>query len=567
MLNSSTPERDSVTLSLRHAVTSLYLAAIVFCAIAPTLRWLEFSNSAEALNVATAQEIRRTGHWLVPTLQDKIRSTKPPLTAWITALCISDQTLADISSADAAVRAHGFANLSWETRWPALLAACVTLILTAELGRLIGGNAIGITSLFAAGSSLLFLRFARYTTTDVQLMLWVTATNVLLLHGLIKQRYWIGFIGAGIALGLAMMSKGPIGLLQSIVPIVIWRILTPSPGTPGEGGGEGSASDSPHPDPLPAYRARGWKWPAIVGLACFALVGLSWFVLVYLHDPMISEIWWREITRRGATDNPPDKWYTYFGFLPYVAPWIMFFVIGCVVALKRRGRLLLPILLLFVPILVMSLAKDRDIRYTLPLLPAAAILVAIGFRAFTVRITEIAHWIVLGLIAVGFPVAMLLVKPPWFEMELAIPSAVIGAAIVALGIKLQRQWKFALVVTSFALMLGLQSLFIVGYRTTRQGRAELRPLAEEIASKFPDADIYNAHPRGKRPPPELGVYLNRVLLWTDSPSTISPGDKPQILLMLQDNGQSEPTPPPGWQFVLKMQRDKDFWWAFMLPKK
>ena len=36
--------------------------------------------------------------------------------------------------------------------------------------------------------------------------------------------------------------------------------LSPSPGTPGEGGGEGlykPAAEDPHPNPLPEYRERG----------------------------------------------------------------------------------------------------------------------------------------------------------------------------------------------------------------------------------------------------------------------------------------------------------------------
>ena len=40
------------------------------------------------------------------------------------------------------------------------------------------------------------------------------------------------------------------------------RVLTPSPGTPGEGGGEGLVpvkKEDPHPNPVPEYRERDWN--------------------------------------------------------------------------------------------------------------------------------------------------------------------------------------------------------------------------------------------------------------------------------------------------------------------
>src|SRR3954466_5268101 len=83
---------------------AILLIAAVFAWIAPTLRWLEFSNGAENLNVATALEMRRGGPWLLPTLQGEPRTAKPPLTAWITAAFINPQTVRDASSPDAATR-------------------------------------------------------------------------------------------------------------------------------------------------------------------------------------------------------------------------------------------------------------------------------------------------------------------------------------------------------------------------------------------------------------------------------------------------------------------------------
>jgi len=62
----------------RSAWPGVLIAALFFVVAAPTLSWLEFSNGSENLNIATALEIRRTGNWLLPTLQGEPRYAKPP---------------------------------------------------------------------------------------------------------------------------------------------------------------------------------------------------------------------------------------------------------------------------------------------------------------------------------------------------------------------------------------------------------------------------------------------------------------------------------------------------------
>jgi 4-amino-4-deoxy-L-arabinose transferase-like glycosyltransferase len=171
----------------------LALAAIVvvtFAAIAPTLRWQEFSSGSEDLNVATAMEIRRDGCWLVPTLAGEARVAKPPLTAWITAAAIRRGTLDGMSSPDPMVRAASERNLAWQTRWPFLLSSCLMLLACAELGRLCSGGDWRVAAIAAAAgaSNLFFLRHGRLATTDVQLALWVAATNVLLAHAILRDR-------------------------------------------------------------------------------------------------------------------------------------------------------------------------------------------------------------------------------------------------------------------------------------------------------------------------------------------------------------------------------------------
>jgi hypothetical protein len=114
-------------------------------------------------------------------------------------------------------------------------------------------------------------------------------------------------------------------------------------------------------------------------------------------------------------------------------------------------------------------------------------------------------------------------------------------------------------------MLVVQAVAFKGYCTSTPGRSELKTLADLLVARYPGASFYNAHPRGKRPPTDLGVYLNRTILATSDPSQIRATENPAVIFMLQNKGEPEPTPPEGWHFVDRAKRDKDWWWAFVLP--
>jgi hypothetical protein len=98
------------------------------------------------------------------------------------------------------------------------------------------------------------------------------------------SRFWI-FIVVGIVVGGVLALSA--------------RVITPSPGTPGEGRGEGSVSNSkaarkntknPHPNPLPAYRERGLAVRALRWLAC--LIAFAWVTLAGLGGAISTWAWW-----------------------------------------------------------------------------------------------------------------------------------------------------------------------------------------------------------------------------------------------------------------------------------
>jgi 4-amino-4-deoxy-L-arabinose transferase-like glycosyltransferase len=522
--------------------------------------------------LATSMEMRRGGPWLVPTLQGEPRIAKPPLAAWITAAAIGPRTLRDIDSQIHFLRERGFLLLALEARLPALISACLLLLGVFELGRFIRDSSLGLGSTAICASSYFLLRFARYTTTDIQLALWVTWGNVFLAKAVLRGKWWSGCIGAGIALALAMMSKGPVSLVQSVVPfLVFWWIRKRIATT------RLSSSKSELTKPL--GRAL------LAGLALFLGVGLWWYAVVLVRSNDVIHRWFSEVTRIGATETPASSIFAYLGIVAYVVPWTVFFLVGCVSILRQvRTKTitydLLPLLLLVVPLLIMAFAKDRQDRYTLPMIPAAAIVAAIGVRDYLAqwrspdtihRVIATLHWATLGAIAVIFPMlgsTMLLKQSsgqPWFTMRFASIEAALGFGLLLAGILLHRTRPGALVAMTFVTMLVMQAVLFKGYCTSDPGRSDLNTMADVIAARYPDATFYNAHPKGKRPPTDLGVYLNRAIYWTADASHLQTSEHPTILFMLQNKGEPIPTPPEGWHFVERAKRDKDWWWAFVLP--
>jgi 4-amino-4-deoxy-L-arabinose transferase-like glycosyltransferase len=565
---------------VRRLVLPVAIALVFFLPIAPTLPLLEFSGGSENLNVATVLEMHRTGEWLVPTLQGEARVQKPPLTAWLTAAAVRERTVAYVSDVNPAVRAVGERFLAWDVRWTALAGGCGMLIAVYALGTLLHDWRLGAVSALVCGSSIMFLRQARLSTTDMQLALWVTVANALLAWAVLRRRYWPGFVLGGVAVGLALMSKGPVALVQTILPIgafVLWERF----GVRQARGAASGLSAAPR-------RGRPWLVPLVVGVLLMLAIGVAWFAYVLLRsDPdALVQRWVTEVTREGATDIEADPWYNYLSLVPTMFPWSVFLVAGLVISLiallkRQPSRLLMAVFLVVVPIVVMSFFKDRKERYLLPMAGPAAVVIAWGlwehfrsWRDWTRGDTIVTglHWLGLAVVAVGLPVVgmfhvdfMKTVEGgPWYAPRFAILSAVAGAALVVGGIDLHRRWRGGLVTASVLVMLLLQAVFMIGYRDSREGRSEMKPLAELIWQTVPDAQVVSGVTH-KRIPSDLAIYLNRPTPTVAEFTALPTGDVPQVLILYQRKRTDPPATPAGWTFLGKVPRDDNWWHAFVRP--
>ncbi|MGH7177304.1 MAG: ArnT family glycosyltransferase [Tepidisphaeraceae bacterium] len=544
---------------------AVLIAAVTFLSSLPMLSWLEFSNSMENLIVGTVLEIRRGGPLLVPTLEGVPRIEKPPLTAWITALGVRGSTMARLDDPDPAVRRAAYDDLAFDVRWTALVASCLSLLPVFALGKTCADTRTGLIAAGVCATTYYFLRFSIHPTTDVQLMLWVATANALLAK-IVLDGVTIGrALGAGAAVGLAFMSKGPVSFVHTLIPaaaFVAWR----------------------------AWCERRWTWrglPALLaGLVVMLVVALWWFIVAGIGDPSIIPRWLRETNPGGADRLRSGNPFVYLIIIPFSLPWTLFMLDGVVRAIRatrqagrdapRSVRMTYPVILLLLSLLVMSCFRDRKDRYLLPIIGVAAVVAAHSVTAMLDRrprsVPMSVHFATLVVMAllplVGTTTWILQTRDaePWYTPAFAALASASGLAIVALGVVLARRWRAGAVVAGVALMLYLHAVGIRGYRLAREGRSEFRAFAELVRQTYPDAHMFNTRTDGvkQRASVDLSIYLNRVTRWSPDPASLPPDPtRPQICLVLRKAGDSEPNLGGEWRWFHTIARDRNQYLAFV----
>jgi 4-amino-4-deoxy-L-arabinose transferase-like glycosyltransferase len=505
------------------------IAGLFFGVIAPTLPWLDFTRSMEETNVATALETVRDGHWIIPSLYLAPRLAKPPIVHWITALGI-------LSSPG---------NIGWGARWPSLIMACLALVAIYELGRILVDTPTGLIAACVGGTNLLFLKYARQASYDLHLTTWVLWTNVFL-AGAITTRRRAALPAAGLCLGLAIMCKGPVAILQSVIPLGIFLAVEKRPRPAGS--------------------------ILLATAICLAVV-LPWPAYVIGHifgwNPVAAiRFWYHEIARDHDPDPHRPKIYTYLVLTLLMTPWIIWFFAGIAdVAINWKQTLpglRLAFLWLMIPVAVLAFFPQRD-RYLLPMIGPAAILAAYGITRLVAthqpRLAwlKVLHYATLAGMVCAFPLAeaysagwpfprrMKLLTTdaqPWLSSAAAIATAAAGAALLAATIALSRRRWTAFVGGTTALALLFTLIYNWGYRRA-EGDAGVGPAAAAMLAPYPDAEIFNARADLRPYPPDLLlIYLNRDVRPIADPAALPPSDHPQVLIYPPEDTHSPP--PPGF---------------------
>jgi 4-amino-4-deoxy-L-arabinose transferase-like glycosyltransferase len=165
----------------------------------PSLWDIDEGNNAEA-----AREMLMSGNWIVPTFNYQLRPDKPALLYWLQM---------------AGYQLFGINEFS--ARLPSALAALLTILVSYQLGSIMFGPGAGFSAGLVLASTVSFCASAHFANPDALLSCFSTLTLLLFWRSLHHDDRLL-FIGAGASTGLAVLAKGPVGL---VLPITIMGLF------------------------------------------------------------------------------------------------------------------------------------------------------------------------------------------------------------------------------------------------------------------------------------------------------------------------------------------------------
>ena len=189
------------------AALALWLAvAIVMMATLPAL------PVDETRYLTVAWEMKLSGNWLLPTLNGEPYSHKPPLYFWL------------INLVWAVVGSE-----VWAARAVSVAATAGVIAMTYRLGRELfpeRGNATPSLAVLILAGPAVFL-YGALLMFDQLLAVWILLGLCALWRAAVKPS-WGAWIVLGLALGLGLLTKGPVVLLHLLPPAVLARFWMPS---------------------------------------------------------------------------------------------------------------------------------------------------------------------------------------------------------------------------------------------------------------------------------------------------------------------------------------------------
>lgn len=281
----------------RQILVLVVLAAALFFAGLGTIPLLE---PDEGRNAEVAREMLATGDWITPHYDTLPYLDKPAVFFWLVA---------------ASFRIAGVTE--WAARFPSALAALGTLLLAWFLARRMIAGAAALRAGMILATCPLVIVLARMAIFDMALTFLITAALgcYWMARGAAIRLVWeAGFFAA---MGLASITKGPVGF---ILPLLTVAVFEAARGTPGE------------------LKRVSW----LKGLAVFLLMALPWFVLVSLRNPGFPRYaFWEESLVRFAAGGVRRGGSVFYYIPVYFAgffPWSLFLLFAAVNRFSRwRG--------------------------------------------------------------------------------------------------------------------------------------------------------------------------------------------------------------------------------------
>ena len=476
-------------------------SAAVLCAL-----WLMLLLSAwltrplvpvdETRYVAVAWEMWQRGDFLLPYLNGTPYSHKPPVFFWLIHV--------------------GWWLFGVNAWWPPLvgaLAALGALFATAHLAGLLWPDDTTPRRLVAwiLFAGVFWAAFYSWVQIDMLLVL----AGVLAMVGLVRAArgeaagWWL----TGLCIGLGVLAKGPVMLLL-VLPVALLAPLWAAP----------------------RPRVRWLAWYGGVGFSalCGAVIALAWALPAAQAGGAAYQealLWGQTAERLVQSFAHARPWWWYLPWVPLLlAPWVLLPWVWQglrTAARKPDAGWRFCLCWLLPPLLLLSLVSGKQVKYLLPLLPAAALLIARGVSEISGQRVLPRPWLLAAAVfTAGLALAVapgLLQAAPWLaDIHPAWGAGIMAVAAGLVVLKpLARDHYPPFMALLVVCVLGLFQLGVFGPAAPAYDlRAASRLLATAQAAGRPVANLAPYHGQfhfyGRLRQPLVSLSPEQAMVWARS---------------------------------------------------
>ena len=366
---------------------------------------VSLTNPDEVFYAGTAKEMAEQHSWTTPYLFGQPQFEKPIFTYWMIRIGF---ILFGVTNFAARFFPAVFA----------IIGGIAVYFLSLNLFRNEKKAYISSLVLMSGG---LYIGLARTVFTDMIFSVFILAGLAAFYWGYTQHaRKGAGIILSCIFMGLATLTKGPLGLFLPLFSIILFLFIKKD---------------------IKYLICRSSLWGALL----FALISFPWYILMIKNygRAFTYEFFYNDHIRRfiEAEHRSNDTWYFYpFSMIGCIFPWSIFLFTGLFYFFKNLFKKNQPYLFLgcwiAVVFLVFQPAHSKLISYIFPLFPALALIAGdFIYNSITLenknRIffgSALASWFILLLVPIGATAA--LNKYPEYVSD-KLPVYIFGAIYVA----------------------------------------------------------------------------------------------------------------------------------------
>ncbi len=360
-----------------------FLACIILVLLAAgffgaNLGSLSYLKGDENYYFQVGRRMIKDNDFVTPRYHHHIRFEKPPLYYWLTA------------------GSFKLLGVSWRAaRASSVIFGVLTLLLVYLLAYEFFGRGAAFFSVLALGTNELFFRYARLCVSDITFLFLITLALFLFIKSY-KAKSNIFFIASFVPMGLAALTKGPVGPVLIILTIIVFAVKY-----------RGSAS---------VFRVGN----IFLGSILFLGVVSPWIMaMIEAHkDVFLQHVWGVEILSKASLkpfvgENIIDTAWYYVSKFGYYVPVVVFSFLPWSIFLpfalfrkknpSRHEGYSFILSWFWVVFIFFSVAGFKHTHYMLALSPALAMIIGIFFDDISQKRKGLkAVPVTIGIVAIAF---------------------------------------------------------------------------------------------------------------------------------------------------------------------